>query len=308
MNYSVLLKESILGLKIKKSGVYVDCTLGLAGHSIKILQKLTTGKLYCFEQDIEAIKQSQFLLKKYQNKYEIINNNFINLQSELLKRKITKVDGILYDLGVSSLQLEQKYRGFSYHYDGILDMRMNISQELNAQIVINHYNEKKLTKIFFNYGEEKFSKKISKEIIQTRKKKKILTTLELVQIIKNALPQKILKKRKHPAKKIFQAIRIEVNKELFVLSKSLYQAVDLLNKNGRLVVISFHSLEDRIVKHFFKKLVTDPNYEITCKLPIIKKYQSNYKIVTKKPIIPKLKELQLNHSSKSAKLRILEKK
>lgn len=303
---TVLLKEVISGLNIINNGIYVDCTLGRAGHSLEILKNIPNGKLFCFEQDKSAITESIQIFKKNKyNNYEIINNNFINLKDELYLRKVKIVNGILYDLGLSSPQLDDFRRGFSYRYNGFLDMRMNQNQILTAKTIINTYSQKSLINIFQNYGEERFSKKIAKNIIIYRNKKEIITTFHLVYIIKNSLPQKILKKAKHPAKKIFQALRIEVNKELFVLKKSLQQAVKLLSINGYLLVISFNSLEDRIVKKYFKNLTKDPNYEINSQIPIISNFKSNYQIITKKAIIPLIKEQIINHRSKSAKLRIL---
>lgn len=302
-HYSVLLNETIDGLDIKDTGIYVDCTLGRGGHSVEILKKLTKGKLYCFDQDQEAIKQCQILLSQRSNEtYEIISKNFVNLQSELAARNVTEVDGILYDLGVSSPQLEEDDRGFSYRLDADLDMRMDKRQSLTAEQVVNKYDERQLTNILTAFGEEPCATEISRAIIRARSGKRIRTTFDLVAIIKNALPEKIVKnQRKHPAKRTFQAIRIEVNKELSVLTESLKQAVKLLKKQGRLAVITFHSLEDRIVKVFFKSITTDPNHYINKQISGGK----NYEILTKKPIVSTEEELAVNHRSKSAKLRIL---
>lgn len=304
---TVLLHEAIAGLNIIANGIYVDCTLGRAGHSLEILNHLSTGKLYCFEQDNEAIIASQQVLQqsKYQN-YEIIKNNFVNLAAELQLRQIKAVNGFLYDLGVSSPQLDDDKRGFSYRYDSMLDMRMNQQQLLTAQVVLNNYSMAALAKIFQEYGEEPFAKVIAKNIVTARAEQTIETTLQLVTIIKKSLPQKILKKAKHPAKRIFQALRIEVNQELFVLQESLQQAVKMLAINGRLVVISFHSLEDRIVKKYFQTLTQDPNYEINQLLPTVSHFESNYRIINKRAIVPALDEQTVNPRSTSAKLRILE--
>nr|WP_236681348.1 MULTISPECIES: 16S rRNA (cytosine(1402)-N(4))-methyltransferase RsmH [Spiroplasma] len=305
-HYSVLLAESIAGLDIKPTGIYVDCTLGRAGHSIAILNQLTTGKLYAFEQDSQAIKESQTRLQGLnKSNYEIINANFANITVELLTRGVTKVDGILYDLGVSSPQFDDHHRGFSYRYDSELDMRMNQNQPLTAKTVVNTYSEAELARIFWEYGEEKFAHPIAKAIVLARATKTITTTFELVDIIRKVLPQKVLKKPKHPAKQVFQAIRIEVNQELFVLKTSLSQAVKLLKPNGRLVVITFHSIEDRIVKQLFTTLITDPNQTVNQKLPIMSNYKSDYQIITKKAITPSEQETGENRRSKSAKLRIL---
>ncbi|WHQ36353.1 16S rRNA (cytosine(1402)-N(4))-methyltransferase RsmH [Spiroplasma sp. SV19] len=304
---SVLLQEAITGLNIVPNGIYVDCTLGRAGHSLAILKHLSAGKLYCFEQDEEAIVASQQILQQsnYRN-YEIIKNNFVNLAAELQLRQVKAVNGILYDLGVSSPQLDDDKRGFSYRYDSILDMRMNQDQVLTAQTVINTYSAMALAKVFQEYGEEPFAKVIAKNIVTARAEQTIETTFQLVTIIKKSLPQKVLRKAKHPAKRIFQALRIEVNQELSVLQASLEQAVKLLAVKGRLVVISFHSLEDRIVKKYFQTLTQDPNYEINQQLPTISYFESNYQIITKKAVVPAADEQTLNPRSTSAKLRILE--
>ncbi len=304
---TVLLQEAISGLNVQNKGIYVDCTLGRAGHSLEILKHLPNGKLYCFEQDEAAIVASEKILQKskYHN-YEIIKNNFVNLAAELQLRRVKAVNGILYDLGVSSPQLDDNTRGFSYRYDSPLDMRMNQHQVLTAKIVVNTYSQEALVKIFQDYGEEPFAKLIAKNIVIARNKKNIVTTFHIVEIIKKSLQQKILKKAKHPAKRVFQALRIEVNQELFVLQESLRQATTLLAAHGRLVVISFHSLEDRIVKKYFKSLKKDPNYEINQHLPVISHFESDYQIITKKVIVPSVTEKTNNHRSTSAKLRILE--
>ncbi|MBW3058437.1 16S rRNA (cytosine(1402)-N(4))-methyltransferase RsmH [Spiroplasma poulsonii] len=304
---SVLLQEAMRGLNIIPNGIYVDCTLGRSGHSLEILKHLATGKLYCFEQDEEAIVASQQVLQQsnYDN-YEIIKNNFVNLAADLQLRQIKTVNGILYDLGVSSPQLDDDKRGFSYRYDSVLDMRMNQQQILTAKTVINTYSIAALAKVFQEYGEEPFAKVIAKNIGIARAEQPIATTFELVTIIKKSLPQKVLKKAKHPAKRIFQALRIEVNQELAVLQTSLEQATKMLAVKGRLVVISFHSLEDRIVKKYFQTLTQDPNYEINQQLPTVSHFESNYRIITKKAIVPALDEQTLNPRSTSAKLRILE--
>ena len=252
-HYSVLLDESIENLNIKEDGIYVDCTLGYAGHSSQILKRITRGCLFAFDQDGEAIQYSRRILDQINDNYEIINSNFVNIKSELNKRNITEVDGILFDLGVSSPQLDETERGFSFHKDAKLDMRMNQDQELSAYEVVNNYSESELTKIFYEYGEEKFSKKIASGIVKAREEKKIETTLELVEIIKSNVPEKY-RREHHPARKVFQAIRIEVNDELNVFEKALNDSIDLLKTGGRLCVITFHSLEDRICKNTFKKL------------------------------------------------------
>ena len=252
MHKSVLLEESIDGLNIKENGVYVDCTLGFGGHSSEILKRLKKGLLIAIDQDDMAIKASKERLSKISDNYEIIKCNFVRMKEELLKRGISKVDGILFDLGVSSPQLDIDERGFSYHHDAKLDMRMDQSKEFSAYDVVNTYDYDKLVKIFREYGEEKYAISIAKQIIKYRENKPIETTLELVDIIKSGMPYKAMRDS-HPARKVFQAIRIEVNDELNVLEKALEDAISLLNVNGRICVITFHSLEDRIVKNIFRK-------------------------------------------------------
>ena len=251
---SVLLNEAIDALNIKKDGIYVDLTLGRGGHSSKILEKLTTGKLYCFDQDKEAIEQSRPRLEKISSNFEIIKSNFRNFKEELEKRGINKVDGILMDLGVSSPQFDNEERGFSYKGSARLDMRMDQEQSLDAYEVINNYSLNELCRIFREYGEDKYYYQIARKIVQNRIDSPIETTDELVDIIKSCKPQKELMKKGHPAKQIFQAIRIEVNDELGALKEALQKAIDMIDKNGRIVVISFHSLEDRIVKNMFNSV------------------------------------------------------
>ena len=304
MHKSVLLEESIDGLNIKEDGVYVDCTLGFGGHSSEILKRLKKGLLIAIDQDDMAIKASKERLSKISDNYEIIKCNFVRMKEELLKRGISKVDGILFDLGVSSPQLDIDERGFSYHHDAKLDMRMDQSKEFSAYDVINTYNYDKLVKIFREYGEEKYATSIAKQIIKYRENKPIETTLELVDIIKSGMPYKAMRDS-HPARKIFQAIRIEVNDELNVLEKALEDAISLLNVNGRICVITFHSLEDRIVKNIFRKYSEVPN-EIK-KLPFVpKEYQPVLKIISK-GTVPSKKELEENNRARSSRLRIAEK-
>lgn len=302
MHISVLLKEVIENLNLKEDSVIVDATLGYAGHSSEILKRIKKGKLYAFDQDIEAINNSKQKLAKIGNNYEIIKSNFVNMKEELNKRNVTKVNGILFDLGVSSPQLDEDYRGFSFHKDATLDMRMNQEQNLSAKEVVNNYSIEELTRIFKEYGEEKFAYSIAKKIVENREKKPIETTLELVEIIKTGVPEKY-KREHHPARKVFQAIRIEVNKELEVFEKALYDALDLIDVNGRICVITFHSLEDKICKRIFKeKTEIDKNFK---NMPIIpEEYLPNYKIV--KVIEPTEKELEENNRSRSSKLRIIE--
>lgn len=302
MHKSVLLEEAIEALNIEDGKIYVDATLGYGGHSGEILKKNKKGWLYAFDQDQEAINKSKEKLNTIGNNFEIIKSNFVHLKEELNKRNITKVDGILFDLGVSSPQLDEGDRGFSYHQDAILDMRMDKDNKLSALEVVNDYPESKLITIFYKYGEEKYSKSIARKIIEYRKNKKIQTTLELVEIVKSGVPEKY-KREKHPARKIFQAIRIEVNNELEVFEKALKDSIDLLNPNGRICVITFHSLEDKICKQIFKK-----NSEVDkafISLPSIpKEYNPKLKLVGK--YLPSEKELNENNRSRSATLRVAE--
>ena len=299
MHVSVLLNESIESLNLKEDSVIVDCTLGYAGHSSEILKRIKKGYLYAFDQDNEAIKEADKKLSKINSNYKIINSNFVNLKEELNKLNVSEVDGILYDLGVSSPQLDEKERGFSFHQDAKLDMRMDQNQELDAYYVVNNYEEKELINIFRKYGEEKYATSIAKGIIKNRP---ITTTLELVEVIKNNVPFSY-KKEKHPARKVFQAIRIEVNDELNILESSLRQALKLIKIGGRVSVITFHSLEDRICKRIFDEVSKiDDSLK---KLPIIPiEYQPKYKIIGS--ITPKKEELNNNNRARSAKLRIIE--
>lgn len=299
MHTSVLLDECIENLNIEEDSVMVDCTLGYAGHSSEILKKIPKGKLYAFDQDEEAIIYAKGKLEEIASNFEIIHTNFSNLQKELEKRQVQKVDGILYDLGVSSPQLDEDYRGFSFHQNAKLDMRMDRKQDLSAYEVVNTYSEQQLIDILRKYGEEKYAVSIVKGILQSRP---ITTTLELAEVIKNHVPISY-RKDKHPARKTFQAIRIEVNKELDVLEDSVKQALELLNINGRLAVITFHSLEDKICKKIFKE-VSSVKEELK-RLPIIpEEYQPRFKIV--KTITPSKEELENNNRSRSATLRIIE--
>ena len=297
MHISVLLNESIESLNIKGNGKYIDATLGYAGHSSEILRRLEKeGFLFAFDQDEEAVKFSTEKLNKISSNFKIFYTNFKNMKEYVNE----KVDGILFDLGVSSPQLDESERGFSYHNDAPLDMRMDKRQKLTAYDVVNNYDLEKLVKIFYEYGEEKYSKNIAKEIIKNRP---IKTTLELAEIIKSSVPEKY-RNSAHPARKVFQAIRIKVNQELEILEQSLLDAFTLLNSGGRLSVITFHSLEDRIVKNVFKKLTEED--EVSKKLPTTQT-NKKAKLITRKPIIPSEEELEKNRRSRSAKLRVIEK-
>ena len=304
---TVLLKEAVEGLSIKPDGIYVDCTLGGGGHTRKILLNLSEkGKLYAFDQDLEAVEIARKNLSDFGDRLEIIHRNFIHLKEELYKRQVYKVDGILYDLGVSSPQLDMPERGFSYHHDAPLDMRMDRKAELTARTIVNEWPYEKLVKIFFQYGEEKFSKQIARNIETARQKAPIETTGQLVEIIKEAIPAPARRKGGHPAKRVFQAIRIAVNDELNVFEKALETSIQLLKPGGRISVITFHSLEDRICKNTFKKYSELPL--LPAGLPVIsEEHQPILKLITRKPIQPSEEELAHNNRARSAKLRIAEK-
>ena len=304
MHISVLLKESIEGLNLKENGIYLDCTLGYAGHSSEILKRIKNGYLFAIDQDEDAIKSSEEKLSKIGNNFTIIKSNFKDLKRELNKRNVNFVDGILFDLGVSSVQLDEVERGFSYHNDSKLDMRMDKSATLTAENVVNTYSESKLTEIFYKFGEEKYSKSIARNIVKYRENKRIETTLELADIISKSVPFKA-KKDHHPARQVFQAIRIEVNHELDILEDSLKDALSILNVGGRLCVITFHSLEDRIVKNVFKEYTDiDPKVKGLPNIP--DEYLPNFKLINKSVIVPTIEEIEKNNRSRSAKLRIIE--
>ena len=301
MHTSVLLEEVIKYLNLKEDSVIIDCTLGYGGHSSEILKYVSKGFLYAFDQDKEAIKEARGKLKEAGLNFEIINTNFKNIKEEMSKRNV-KADGILFDLGVSSPQLDNALRGFSFHKDALLDMRMNKDQELTAKDVVNNYSFEELTDIFYKYGEEKYSRSIAKGIVNYRKTKEIETTLELTEIIKENVPEKY-RRLSHPARKVFQAIRIEVNNELDVFEVALKDALELLNKNGRICVITFHSLEDKICKRIFKEVSNIPK-ELK-NLPIIpEEYKPKYKVIAN--IVPTEEEIKRNKRARSARLRVIE--
>jgi len=303
MHKSVLLDETIKSLNIDPNKIYIDATLGYAGHSREVLKRIDKGLLIAFDQDKQAIRYSQKELDKLKKPFQIVHSNFSNLNNELNRLKIDKVAGIMFDLGVSSPQLDEGSRGFSYHSDAKLDMRMNQEDKLTAYEVVNNYEEKDLVRIFLDYGEERYAKSIAKNIVLARKKKPISRTLELVEIIKSSVPQKY-KRESHPAQKVFQAIRIEVNRELEILEQSLKDAISRLEIGGRISVITFHSLEDKICKKVFKELSQID--EIVKGLPNIpKQYLPVLKLIGKYK--PSLKELEENNRSRSAKLRVAEK-
>lgn len=304
---TVMLNEAFEGLNVKPDGLYVDCTLGGGGHTEKILSQLSDkGRLIAFDQDETAIASVKVRLSNQLEKLTIIQSNFRNLSEELKKIGISKVDGVLYDLGVSSPQLDTPERGFSYHHDAPLDMRMDLTGDVSAYDVVNQWPYEDLVRIFFQYGEEKFSKQIARKIEAAREKAPIETTGQLVELIKDGIPAPARRKGGHPAKRIFQAIRIAVNDELHVFESSLKQAIDLLIPGGRICVITFHSLEDRICKSVFKSASEGP--ELPPGMPVIPQgYEPILKLVTRKPILASDEELANNNRARSAKLRIAEK-
>lgn len=302
---SVMLNEVIDNLNIQPNGVYVDCTAGGGGHSLKILQNLTGGKLIAIDKDIDAINECKNKFADYKNVI-LIHDDFHNIKSILEELNIDKIDGIIVDLGVSSFQIDTADRGFSYRFDAPLDMRMNQEQVLTAYDVVNNYSEDDLANIMFKYGEEKFSRQIARKIVEYRQTKNIETTLELVNVVESVLPAKIKFEKGHSCKRVFQAIRIEVNGEIEGLKQTIIDMVEVLKSKGRLCVLTFHSLEDRIVKDTFKELATD----CICpkELPVcICNHHRSIDIVNKKPIIASSDELNSNSRSASAKLRVAQK-
>lgn len=302
---TVLLEETVNQLNINPDGIYVDCTLGGAGHSLYLVQQLKGGRLISIDQDQTAIDNAHIILKDHLDKVTFVKDNFRNLFSILSKLNIAKVDGVLYDLGVSSPQLDIGERGFSYHQEAKLDMRMDQSQPLSAYEVVNEWPYEKLVSIFFRYGEEKFSKQIARKIEAEREVKPIETTTELVEIIKSAIPAPARRTGGHPAKRVFQAIRIAVNDELGAFETSIEQAIDCVKPGGRISVITFHSLEDRLCKQVFQEYSKGP--EIPRGLPVVPpEYQPKLKKITRKPITSSEEELKENNRARSAKLRVVE--
>ena len=302
---TVLLNEAVEGLNVKSDGIYVDCTLGGAGHSSLILKQLTTGHLYCFDQDENAIQAARQRLETIGNQFTIIQSNFKNIKAELNQRGVEHVDGILFDLGVSSPQFDNAERGFSYNYDARLDMRMDQSSSLDAHEIVNHYSYEQLVEILYKYADEKFAKQIARRIEKEREIQPIDTTFQLVEIVKSAIPAYARRKGGHPAKRTFQALRIAVNDELNVCDIALKDALDLLNINGRIAVITFHSLEDKICKYTFNEV--SKLKDVPKGLPVIpEEMQPKFKLINKKPIIATEEELNENHRSHSAKLRVIE--
>lgn len=307
---TVLLKETIDGLDVNPNGIYVDCTLGGAGHTKYLLSQLSPrGHIYAFDQDLQAIKNAEIILKDaIKNKQvTLIHSNFRNITNELTKYQVRYVDGIYYDLGVSSPQLDQAERGFSYHQEAPLDMRMDQSQVLDASEVVNHWSYEDLVRIIYRYGEEKFAKRITRAIEKEREERPIQTTTQLAEIVKTAIPAATRRTGGHPAKRTFQAIRIAVNDELGAIEDALEQSLKLLKVEGRLAVISFHSLEDRLVKQLFKQVSQLP--ELPPNLPVLPdEAQADYVLVNRKPIVASEEELEHNNRSRSAKLRIIERR
>ena len=304
-HYSVLKSEAINNLNIKPDGIYVDCTLGGGGHSSEILKRLITGHLYCFDQDDYAFQRSKEVLDPISQNYTFIKANFKDIKKKLNELGVTKIDGVLYDLGVSSFQLDIPERGFSYNYDAPLDMRMNQDGELNAYDIVNNYSFNDIMKILYDYGEEPNAKLIARGIEKARQVKPIETTFDLVNVIKQSLPQKVLHKKGHPAKQTFQALRIAVNDELRVFEVSINDALDMLNPDGYAVVITFHSLEDRICKKVFRDRTT---LDIPEGLPVIITEEAPFELITRKPILPSDAELDENNRSHSAKMRVIRKR
>lgn len=304
---SVLLEEAVNGLNIKEDGIYVDCTLGGAGHSSEILKRLTTGHLYAFDQDETAVKAASERLSAIGDNYTIISKNFKHIKSALEELGVTKVDGILYDLGVSSPQFDEGSRGFSYNQDARLDMRMDTRQKLDAYEIVNEWSYEDLVRILYKYSDEKFAKNIARKIEQHRASAPIETTFQLVDIIKEAIPAAARRSGGHPAKRTFQALRIAVNDELNVFHDSLLDSLELLNPEGRIAVITFHSLEDRLCKQIFKD--ASSLKDIPRGLPVIpEEMQPKFSLVSRKAILPSDEELTNNRRSHSAKLRVIERK
>ena len=302
---SVLYNECLDSLNIKPDGIYVDATTGGGGHSSLILSKLTTGHLYCFDQDDYAFFRSKERLDKVGSNYTFVKSNFVNLKEELNKLGINHIDGIIYDLGVSSFQFDIPERGFSYNYDAPLDMRMNQDAPLSAYNIVNEWSYEEIVRILYRYGEDPFSKQIARSIEKNRSIKPIETTFELVNVIKQALPSKVLRQKGHPAKQTFQALRIAVNDELRVFEKSINDALDMMNSDGRAVVITFHSLEDRICKNVFKERST---LDIPDGVPMIITEEAPFELITRKPMLPSEEEIKENNRAHSAKMRVIRRK
>ncbi len=303
---SVLLHETIDLLDVKPDGIYIDGTLGRGGHSGLLASKLTAGHLYAFDKDEQALKESAVNLKEVSDRVTMIRGDFRSMKEILKDYGVTEADGIMMDLGVSSPQFDDPERGFSYRFDARLDMRMDTSADLDACKVVNTYSVQELTRILRDYGEERYALPIAKAIDKARRTKPVTTTFELVEVIRSALPEKVLRSKGHPAKQTFQALRIEVNDELGALEEGLRDACDMLKVNGRCAVITFHSLEDRIVKNTFKQITTAPFVEPKIPLKASQMEQASFVLVTKKPVTADEEEMNENHRAHSAKLRVIE--
>lgn len=302
---SVLPDECMEALQIKGDGIYVDGTLGGGGHSSEIAKRLTSGKLYAFDQDMDAIAFASERLKPFGDKCEFIYSNFSHMKEELAKRDVHRIDGLLLDLGVSSYQLDEAQRGFSYMQDARLDMRMDKAQPSGAYELVNEASKEELADILWNFGEERYSRRIAERIVTQREIEPIATTLALVEVIRSAMPAKAKQEKQHPAKRSFQALRIAVNRELDIIESTLRDAVSILNPGGRIAVISFHSLEDRIVKNTFRDMSIDcicpPEFPV-CRCD----HRATVKLITRKPIVSQKIELEENARARSAKLRVAE--
>ena len=305
-HYSVLLNESIDALKIKEDGIYVDGTLGRGGHSLEIAKHLTTGHLYSFDLDDQAILESTERLSEVADRVTLIKSNFAQMKEKLAELGVDRIDGAVMDLGVSSPQFDDGERGFSYRYDARLDMRMDQTQAESAWNLVNELDEKQISDLLWKYGEESFSRQIARQIVKARQEKTIDTTFELVDVIRKALPARVLNKKGHPAKQTFQALRIAVNHELDSLETGLQSAMDLLKPQGRVAVITFHSLEDRIVKEAFRQASSSPKIDPRIPLMPDQIEKPRFTLITRKPILPDEKELGENNRSHSAKLRVIE--
>lgn len=305
---SVLPLKTIELLNVREDGIYADGTLGRGGHASMVLEKLTSGHLYGFDKDAQAISESVRNLEEYKDRFTPVHADFRHMREELEKRGVYALDGAMLDLGVSSPQFDDPARGFSYRFDARLDMRMDRSQKLDAYTVVNTYSKEDLIRILRDYGEERYARAIAEQIVQTRKTKPVETTFELTEIIRHSLPAKELRKKGHPAKQTFQALRIEVNDELNALQEGIRDILDMLKPGGRCAVITFHSLEDRIVKNVFRQYSTAPFVEPRLPLKASQMEQASFRSVTHKPVTADEEELQNNNRSHSAKLRVIERK
>ncbi|MBR3357554.1 MAG: 16S rRNA (cytosine(1402)-N(4))-methyltransferase RsmH [Solobacterium sp.] len=304
---SVLPEKTIELLQVKPDGIYADGTLGRGGHASMVLERLTEGHLYGFDKDEQAIRESTENLKAYADRFTPIYSDFRNMRSELENRGVYSLDGAMFDLGVSSPQFDDPARGFSYRFDARLDMRMDTSQEKDAYSVVNTYSKQDLIRILRDYGEERYAASIADRIVKKRQESPVETTFQLADIVRESIPARELHKKGHPAKQTFQALRIEVNDELGALEEGLRDILDILNPGGRCAVITFHSLEDRIVKKIFKEYSSAPFVEPRLPLKAAQMEQASFRLVTRKPVTAEEEEIQTNNRSHSAKLRVIEK-